>query len=88
MRTRVELAIWIDRDGVITDGDIDRLAATAEAYLAPFGSSPLVRGHLASDLLCLTVASCVGEADPVRDEEYIRTAITTALSDAGMYEGS
>jgi hypothetical protein len=87
MHTQVELAIWVSRqDGDdITEGDIDRLAVTAEAYLKPFGGVPFIRGHLAPDLLCLTVASCAGEADPARDKEYIRDAITTSLEEAGMY---
>jgi hypothetical protein len=91
MHTRVELAIWIARDDdLVTDGDIDRLCATADAYLAPIGGIPEIHAHLGEAVLCLTISARDSGKSHVRseslDRQYVRSSITRALAEADMID--
>lgn len=91
MQTRVELTIWIARDdSLITDGDIDRLCATADAYLKPIGGVPEIHAHLGDDVLCLTISARDSGKSHVRseslDRQYVRSSVTRALTEADMID--
>jgi hypothetical protein len=88
MECHVELSIFVKAEPV-TEGDTDRLVATAEAYLHATGGTPVIDYRIEDGLLGISVAGmALGKGAKVRGEQlskdYVRTCITRALAEAGM----